>query len=135
MARTLTVSVLFTDLVGSTELADRLDPDAAHALRPEHFTLLRDAVTAHGGNEIKNLGDGLMVVFPSVRDALDGAVAIQQHIERRNRGRDHRLEVRIGLSTGDATMDDDDLHWMFNIDGASEPAQLGSARTRRGATG
>jgi class 3 adenylate cyclase len=108
VARTITVSVLFTDLVGSTELADRLDPDAAHALRREHFTLLRDAVTAHGGIEIKNLGDGLMVVFPSVRDALAGAVAIQQHIERRNRGRDHRLEVRIGLSTGDATMDEGD---------------------------
>ncbi len=108
MARTITVSVLFTDLVGSTELADRLDPDAAHALRREHFTVLRDAVSAHGGTEIKNLGDGLMVVFPSVRDALDGAVAIQQHVERRNRGRDHRLEVRIGLGTGDATMDEGD---------------------------
>ena len=108
MSPAITVTVLFTDLVGSTELADRLGPDAADALRHHHFAVLRDAISAHEGTEVKSLGDGLMVVFSSVRAALDGAVAIQQQIERHNRGKDHRLQVRVGLSAGDTTMEDDD---------------------------
>jgi class 3 adenylate cyclase/tetratricopeptide (TPR) repeat protein len=108
VAQAITVSVLFTDLVGSTRLAERLGLDAADALRRDHFAALRDAISAHGGTEVKTLGDGLMVVFPSVRAALDGAVAVQQRIERHNRGRDQRLEVRVGLSTGDTTMDEGD---------------------------
>jgi class 3 adenylate cyclase/tetratricopeptide (TPR) repeat protein len=108
VARAITMSVLFTDLVGSTQLGERLGIDAADALRRDHFSLLRDAVSAHDGTEVKNLGDGLMVVFVSVRAALDGAVAIQQQIERHNRGRGDQLEVRVGLSTGDTTMDDGD---------------------------
>jgi class 3 adenylate cyclase/tetratricopeptide (TPR) repeat protein len=110
VAESITVSVLFTDLVGSTELADRLGPEAAHALRRDHFALLRGAVVAHGGTEVKNLGDGLMVVFPSVRAALAGAVAIQQHVDRYNRGKRQRLEVRVGLSIGDATTDEADYY-------------------------
>jgi class 3 adenylate cyclase len=108
VAEAITVSILFTDLVGSTELDARLGPDAAHHRRRDHFATLRQAISAHGGREVKNLGDGLMVVFPSVRAALDGAVAIQQHIERSNRGKSDRLDVRIGLSTGDATRDEGD---------------------------
>jgi class 3 adenylate cyclase/tetratricopeptide (TPR) repeat protein len=108
VAQAITVTVLFTDLVGSTRLADRLGLDAADALRRDHFAVLRDAVNAHGGIEVKSLGDGLMVVFSSVRAALDGAVAIQQQIERHNRGKDQRLQMRVGLSTGDTTTDDGD---------------------------
>jgi class 3 adenylate cyclase/tetratricopeptide (TPR) repeat protein len=108
MARTITVSVLFTDLVGSTQLAEQLGLDAADAVRSEHFALLRDAVAGHDGTEVKNLGDGLMVVFPSVRAALDGAVEIQQQVERHNRGKANRVEVRVGLSTGDAAAEEGD---------------------------
>ena len=53
MARTETVTVVFTDLVGSTELASRLGHDAYEALRHEHFTALRGAVTKHNGSEVK----------------------------------------------------------------------------------
>ena len=110
MAQSITVSVLFTDLVRSTELAEDLGPEAAHAMRRDHFAVLRSAIAAHDGTEVKNLGDGLMVVFGSVRAALDGAVAMQQHVERDNRGRSRRLAVRIGLSTGDATTDEGDYY-------------------------
>src|SRR5207253_3565698 len=64
------VALLFTDLVGSTELLDRLGDDAAEVLRRTHFRLLRDATTAYGGEEVKSLGDGLMVVFPATQDAV-----------------------------------------------------------------
>ncbi len=109
MATTQTVTVLFTDLVGSTELSSGLDPEAADALRQTHFGLLRGAIETAGGTEVKNLGDGLMVAFTSLSRALACGVAMQQAIERHNR-RDEGapLSVRIGISVGEATEDDGD---------------------------
>jgi len=104
----VTTSVVFTDLVSSTELAARLGPVAAEEVRAIHFGLLRVAVAATGGSEVKNLGDGLMVVYPSLGGALDGAVAMQQSIEHHNRKAAEPLGVRIGLSSGDATEEDGD---------------------------
>lgn len=78
MARTETVTVVFTDLVGSTELASRLGHDRYEALRHEHFAALRTAVSAHGGAEVKTTGDGLMLRFDSAAGAIACAVAMQQ---------------------------------------------------------
>jgi class 3 adenylate cyclase len=63
MARTATVTVVFADLVGSTELASRLGHDPYETLRHEHFAGLRAAVAKHGGTEVKTTGDGLMLRF------------------------------------------------------------------------
>ena len=82
---TVVASVLFTDLLDSTGLAQRLGPAAAEALRQTHFGLLRGAVQAAGGVEVKNLGDGLLVVFSSPSRALACAVGMQQAIARHNR--------------------------------------------------
>jgi len=96
------VSVLFTDLVGSTELLDRLGDDAAERVRQAHFGLLREAVRTRRGHEVKNLGDGLMVVFPSVLDALDCAVVIQRKVRRYNEaGQGPALHVRVGVHVGE----------------------------------
>ena len=57
MGATQTVSLVFTDLVGSTAHATRLGPEDADALRREHFGLLREAISHCGGEEVKNLGD------------------------------------------------------------------------------
>src|SRR5262247_589154 len=81
MARTETVTVVFTDLVGSTELASRLGHDAYEALRHAHFTALRGAVTKHNGSEVKTTGDGLMLRFDSAASAIACAVAMQQAID------------------------------------------------------
>ncbi len=109
MTTNVTTSVVFTDLVGSTELSSRLGPPAAEDVRAIHFGLLRDAVAATGGQEVKNLGDGLMVVFPSLGAALDGAVAMQQSIERYNQRAAEPLGIRVGLSSGDTTEADNDF--------------------------
>jgi class 3 adenylate cyclase len=58
LATTQTVTVMFTDLVGFTELSSRLGPEATDALRQTHFGLLRGAIQSAGGIEVKNLGDG-----------------------------------------------------------------------------
>jgi class 3 adenylate cyclase/tetratricopeptide (TPR) repeat protein len=105
---TETVSVLMTDLVGSTAIADRVGPAAAEALRAEHFDLLRGALERTGGREVKNLGDGLMVVFRGASRALTCAVLMQQAVEARNRTSAQLLEVRIGVSLGEATVEDGD---------------------------
>ena len=64
MAEPDVLTVLFTDIVGSTQLLTALGDDAADQVRRTHFALLRRAVADHRGREIKGLGDGLMVAFP-----------------------------------------------------------------------
>jgi class 3 adenylate cyclase/tetratricopeptide (TPR) repeat protein len=108
VGRTIGVNVVFTDLVGSTELSSRLGPDATEALRVVHFGLLRGAAEPLGGVEVKNLGDGLMLVFPSLGAALDASVAMQQAIERHNSNGKEELGIRVGIATGDATEEDGD---------------------------
>jgi class 3 adenylate cyclase/energy-coupling factor transporter ATP-binding protein EcfA2 len=107
---TVTATVVFTDLVGSTELASRLGPVEAESLRQDHFSSLREAIVGAGGTEVKNLGDGLMAVFPSLGAGVDAAVAMQQAVDRHNR--DHTvgtdIAIRVGMSTGDAVEEDGD---------------------------
>src|SRR5690242_3724641 len=108
MSSSVTATFVFTDLVDSTATAARLGPAAAEELRQTHFRLLRGAVTSSGGTEVKNLGDGLMVVYSSPSRALSGAAGMQQAIEHHNRSADEPLGVRIGISAGEAVEEDDD---------------------------
>ena len=90
-------------------LLDELGDDEAERLRRVHFGLLRDVVTAHGGQEVKNLGDGLMVAFPSAVNAVSCAIGIQQAVHRHNARRgDDRLQVRVGLNVGEPIRDEGD---------------------------
>ncbi|MCA1846691.1 MAG: adenylate/guanylate cyclase domain-containing protein, partial [Actinobacteria bacterium] len=105
------VTLLFTDLVGSTALLDRLGDDAAEKIRREHFGVLRRAVADSGGREAKSLGDGLMVSFTSPLDALTCAVAIQRAVRDQNRvvaAGAH--SVRVGVHVGEPVQDEDDFH-------------------------
>ena len=102
------ITVLFTDLVGSTELQSALAPEAADELRNKHFSALRQAIAASGGTEVKNLGDGIMVVFPAASSALGCAVAMQQLVHRDNAWAERPLGLRVGLSSGEATKEGDD---------------------------
>src|SRR4029077_13764008 len=102
------VTVLFTDMVGSTALASSVVQDAADDLRREHFSILRRAIFEAGGTEVKNLGDGLMVVFSAASAALSCAATMQQGIERDNRGGERMVGLRVGLSVGEVSREDDD---------------------------
>jgi class 3 adenylate cyclase/tetratricopeptide (TPR) repeat protein len=108
----VTATVLFTDLVGSTELRGRLGEEAADELRRRHDQVLAQAVEANNGRVVKGLGDGIMATFGGASDAVGAAVAMQQGIDRLNRsGRAPvPLAVRVGLSAGDVGFEDDDVH-------------------------
>ena len=101
-------TILFTDVVGSTELSQRLSPDAAEEVRRGHLSILRQAIAQAEGTEVKNLGDGLMVAFASASAALACAVAMQQVVEQDNRNREHSVGLRVGLSGGEVTREDGD---------------------------
>ena len=102
-----TAIVLFTDLVGSTELRSRLGEAAAEEVRRKHDRLVADAVEAKRGRVVKNLGDGVMATFAGASDAVAAAVAVQRAIHRHNRS-GARLAVRIGISAGDVTFEETD---------------------------
>jgi len=108
MTERSTAIVLFTDLVGSTELRSRLGEDAADRLREQHDALVTGAIEANRGTVVKNLGDGIMATFAGAADAVDAAVAIQQAIDRHNRSSPTPIEVRIGISAGDVVFEKDD---------------------------
>jgi len=104
--------VLFTDIVGSTELRGRLGEEAAEELRRAHDRLLAQTVESNGGRTVKGLGDGIMATFAGASDAVAAAVGIQQAIDRLVRSGKAAvpLAVRVGLSAGDVAFDDGDVH-------------------------
>jgi class 3 adenylate cyclase len=104
-----TVTVLFTDIEGSTQLTESLgDAEWIRVLRA-HNALIRDQVAAHSGIEVKSQGDGFMLAFASAEDALRCAIEIQRAlVEAPSDG--HRLRVRIGLHTGEPIREEDDFY-------------------------
>ena len=107
-SRAGTATVLFTDLVGSTDLRRTLGDDRADALRREHDAIVRAAIEEQRGTEVKSTGDGVMAVFASAGEAVAGAAAMQRAIDRFNRRAHHPLGVRIGISAGDVSWEGDD---------------------------
>ena len=97
------ITILFTDLVGSTELLARAGDKEAQQIFRAHHDLLAEVTAAHGGEEVKWLGDGLMVAFPSAADAVRAAVAMQQASRRPVHG--EHLAIRVGLNAGEVMRD------------------------------
>jgi class 3 adenylate cyclase/tetratricopeptide (TPR) repeat protein len=91
-------TILFTDLVGSTEVMQRVGDESAQHLFEAHHRLLSDAVVATGGSELQWLGDGLMVAFASTADAVRCAIAMQQAAAQQAGG---PLRIRVGLNVGE----------------------------------
>jgi class 3 adenylate cyclase len=105
-----TCTILFTDLVGSTELRARLGDDAFDVRRRAHDRMLEDAVVRSGGEVVKHAGDGVMAVFAAAADALTCGVVIQQAVDRERISADVPFVVRVGVSAGDVVEEDGDYH-------------------------
>ncbi len=106
-----TVTVLFTDVVGSTDLTTSRGDEAAQEILRAQRDLTRQKVEEHSGHEVKSLGDGFMVAFASARKAVACAVGIQRALEEHNRSLplDEQVLIRIGLNTGEVIQEEADL--------------------------
>jgi class 3 adenylate cyclase len=109
-------TVLFTDVEGSTALTHRLGDAKAREVLREHERMTREALRAHGGAEVKTMGDGFMASFSSATRALECAIAMQRAFAEHNAqvgaqsavGRTP-LQIRIGLNAGEPIAEDEDL--------------------------
>jgi class 3 adenylate cyclase len=102
-------AVMFTDIVGSTEMTARLGDAAALELVRVHDALVRRGLAAHGGREVKHTGDGIMAAFDKVASAVRAAADIQRHFLGYNGGSAESLSVRIGIHAGEPVADHNDL--------------------------
>jgi class 3 adenylate cyclase len=94
-------TILFTDIVGSTTMTQSLGDDEAMNLLLVHDTIVRDALSATGGREIKHTGDGIMASFVSAASTIRCAARIQSELARHRREGGHPLQVRIGVAAGE----------------------------------
>jgi class 3 adenylate cyclase/tetratricopeptide (TPR) repeat protein len=103
-----TVTILFSDIERYTEMTERLGDSRSQEVLHAHNAILRREVVLHGGNEVKSAGDGFMLAFADVVDALACAVAIQRAMAASDIGGEH-IRVRMGLHTGAVIREDDDF--------------------------
>ena len=101
-----TVTLLFTDIEGSTRLLRRVG-DAYADLLAEHRRLLAEAFGQHRGSIVDSEGDAFFVAFASARDAIAGAEAAQRALAEHPWPGDEELRVRMGLHTGEPTVGDE----------------------------
>jgi class 3 adenylate cyclase len=103
-------TILFTDVANSTTLTQSLGDEAALAILGVHDTIVRDALAALGGREIKHTGDGIMASFVSAAGAVRCAIQIQRELNKHAQMNPKRLlKVRVGAAVGEPVEQDNDL--------------------------
>ena len=103
-------TVLFTDIADSTTLTQALGDEAALAMLGVHDTIVRDALSASGGREVKHTGDGIMASFISAAGAVRCAIEIQRQLDKRSQENpDRPLKVRVGAAVGEPVEQQNDL--------------------------
>jgi class 3 adenylate cyclase len=106
-------TVLFTDIVDSTTLTHSLGDEAALGLFGVHDTIVRGALSALGGREVKHTGDGIMASFVSPTGAVRCAIQIQRELARHEEANPERpLKVRVGAAAGEPVEQHNDLFGM-----------------------
>jgi class 3 adenylate cyclase len=130
-----TVTLFFTDMEGSTELAERL-PSAWQAVLADHRRLLTDAIVSNGGREIDSRGEEVFAVFESARSAVKAALAAQRAHARHPWPGGAQVRVRIGIHTGEPTVGDTgylglEVHRAARICGLAHGGQILLTRPTR----
>jgi len=97
-ATRILATLLFTDVVGSTERAERLGDDRWRALLDEHYSAIRTEVVRHNGIEVNTTGDGMLIRFDAPIRAVECARAIVASIQRLG------LSIRTGIHTGECDL-------------------------------
>jgi eukaryotic-like serine/threonine-protein kinase len=105
-----TVTIMFSDIEGSTQMTDRLGDHRWMEVLGIHNEIIRREVAKEKGFEVKSAGDGFMVAFSSAARALRAAIAIQRALALYNSHSDEPMRVRIGMHTGEAIRQEDDFY-------------------------
>jgi class 3 adenylate cyclase/pimeloyl-ACP methyl ester carboxylesterase len=123
-------TIMFTDMEGSTAVTQRLGDAQAQTMVRTHNEIVRDALHAFGGTEVKHTGDGIMSSFTSASMAVECAIAIQRALETHGEAHpDEAIRVRIGLNAGEPVAEGDDLfgtavQLASRISARAEPRQV-----------
>lgn len=105
-----TRTVFFSDIVGSTDMTQRLGDEAALQIISTHDRIVRDALNSTGGAEIKHTGDGIMAAFVSAASAVRCGIGVLQNLQSHRSSNPHLpLNVRIGLAAGEPIEHANDL--------------------------
>src|SRR5918992_2402506 len=139
-----TVTIVFTDVVGSTSLGERLDPEVLRRVMTTYFDRMRGVLERHGGTVEKYIGDAVVAVFgiPELREddalrAVRAAAEMQEALDELNEELEERhgirIEVRTGVNTGeilaeeagaDAPMTSDAANTAARLEQAADPATI-----------
>ena len=103
-------TIVFTDVANSTSLTQSLGDEAALAILGVHDAIVRDALSALGGREVKHTGDGIMASFVSTAGAVRCAIQIQRELDKHAQANpDRPLKVRVGAAAGEPVEQHNDL--------------------------
>src|SRR5215469_7790334 len=123
-------AIVAADVAGYSRLMGLDEVGTARTLR-EHRKVTDAIVAKHGGRIVKTTGDGVLLEFPSVVDAVECAVAMQAMMAERNQGvpQDRRMLLRIGINLGDILIDGDDIlgdgvNIAARLEGIAEPGGI-----------
>jgi adenylate cyclase len=105
-------AVVSADVVGYSRLMGVDETGTLAALRSHRAELIDGKIAEHGGRIVKTMGDGLLIEFPSVVDATQCMIEVQQGMAKRNEGVDEgqRIVFRIGINLGDIIIEGEDIH-------------------------
>lgn len=104
------VTVLFTDIAGSTAMTQELGDAGAQQVVRGHNRIVREALSQWSGKEVKHTGDGIMASFSKTSDSLDAAIQMQRECEIfRQQNPELPLRLKIGINAGEPIAEDNDL--------------------------
>jgi class 3 adenylate cyclase len=129
-------AILALDVVGYSRLMGADEAGTHTRLKALRHDLIEPAIAAHHGRTVKLMGDGALVEFGSVVDAVQCAVAIQRSMAERNADtlQDGRIDLRIGVNLGDVIVEGDDIYGdgvnvAARLEGLAEPGGICVSRT------
>ena len=110
-------AIVSVDVAGYSRLMGLDESGTLAALKAHRRELIDPKIAEHDGRIVKTTGDGLLLEFPSVVDAVRCAVDVQRGMAERNEGiaPDRRLDFRIGINVGDIIIDDDEFSAMASM--------------------
>jgi adenylate cyclase len=131
-------AILAADVAGYSRLMGQDETGTLARLRAHRRELIDPNIADHRGRIVKTTGDGILIEFPSVVEAVACAVAVQRGMTERNTGapEEQRIVFRIGINLGDVIVEDDDIHGdgvnvAARLEGLAEPGGICVSRVVR----